>query len=213
LRLWYMEAMFKALATLKRVFTNIEWPGFIGLWGFLTLAIMALSQGYSVYFVIILAAMGVGMAIIVAHNTFRNKSEVLIDKYEEKFFEKLESKRKSAAQFLLGNNPQGSGELEDILDFLEAPLAQKVIGNYIDAREVYSYFYHWIRLYWQASQNYINDYRKDEPGAWGSIGKLYEYVSVYEKKEIKKDTGKVCTDNDLILTPQKLKKYLKEEAS
>ena len=154
------------LLKLKQISENIEWPAFIVLMGFSTLAAMIFDKGYSFYFSFFVAAIGIAMFIIIAQNTFRNKSAALIDKYEEIFFEKLENKRKIAAQFLLGKNTQGSGELEDILDFLEAPLAQKVLDNYIDGREAYSYFYHWIRLYWQASQNYITDYRKDEPSAW-----------------------------------------------
>lgn len=198
--------------SLKRIVQNVEWPSIIGLCGFFTLAIMALSQGYSLYLVIILATIGLSVSFLAAYNSFKHRSSALIDKYEEKFFEKLEDKRKGAAKFLLGENLEGAGDLEYILDFLQAPLSQKVIDNYIDDKEVYNYFYHWIRLYWQASQEYIIDYRKNEPTAWSSIELLYKQVSVYEKTKMEKITEKPCTNDDLILTQEKLEKYLKQEA-
>lgn len=98
---------------------------------------MVLSQGYSLYFFIFLAALGLGVAILAAYNGFRQKTSALLDRYEENFFERMENKRKNAALFLLGQNPKGSGDLED-----EAPIAQKTIDHYLDDREVYSYFYH-----------------------------------------------------------------------
>jgi hypothetical protein len=112
----------------------------------------------------------------------------------------------------LGEKSEGNGDLEDVLDFLEAPIAQKVISGEIDEFQAYSYFYHWIRLYWQAAQKYIEDYRKDEPAAWGSLKVLYEIMSIYEKAETKADTGKQYNDDDLVLSSDKLKKYLREEA-
>jgi hypothetical protein len=63
----------------------------------------------------------------------------LLDKYEERFFEKMEGKRKHAAQFLLGENPDGAGDLEDVLDFLEAPLARKFNSGEINPFETYGY--------------------------------------------------------------------------
>lgn len=128
-----------------------------------------------------------------------------------RFFERMEGKRKSAAQFLLGENQDGSGDLEDVLDFFEAPLARKVNSGEINPFEAYSYFYHWVNLYWQAAQKYIEVYRQDEPAAWGSLKDLHQKLSDYEKAEIKRDTRKQASDDDLVLKPEKLEKYLRQE--
>jgi hypothetical protein len=196
----------------KRIVINIEWPIIIGIWGFFTLIIAVADKGYSSVFIIIFTILGLFFTGLAAYNSYRHKSTALLDKYEERFFDKMEPKRKRAAQFLLNENPDGAGDLEDILDFFEAPIAQKVASGELDEFKTYSYFYHWVRLYWQAAQKYIEDYRQDEPAAWGSLEGLYKKMSDFEKGEIKSDTGKVVTDNELILKPEKLEKYLRQEA-
>ncbi len=200
----------------KRIYQNVEWPSIIGLAGFCTLAVMALSQGYSFYFFIFLAALGLGVAILAAHNGFRQKSSALLDRYEEKFFERMENKRKNAALFLLGQNPKGSGDLEDVLDFFEAPIAQKTIDHYLDDREVYSYFYHWIRLYWQAAKDYVERYREEEPEAWEDLETLYDIVTGFAERDIqegiKKGTRGERRENEIILSKEKLQRQLEQEA-
>ncbi len=114
--------------------------------------------------------------------------------------------------FLLGRNPDGFSDLEDVLDFFEALIAQKTVDNFLDDREVYSYFYHWIRLYWQASKEYVENYRREEPMAWGTIQELHDIVTTFEKKEIKKDTGREPREDELFLSKDKMHKQLEKEA-
>jgi hypothetical protein len=211
----YCQQMLDSFWTfLKKVVKNIEWPIIIGIWGFFTLVIIAIDKSYSFFFVGIFTVIGIFLTMLAAYNSYRQKSTALIDKYEEIFFgERMEKKRKSAARFLLGEGVEGSLDLEDVLDFFEAPLAQKINSGEIDGFQAYSYFYYWIRLYWQASQEYINNYRKeDELCAWGSLKGLYEKMSNYEKAEIKRDGGKEYKDDDLVLSPEKLQIYLRKEA-
>lgn len=177
----------------KRTFQHIEWPTLIGLWGFGLLATTSLAQGYPLIFVIVLATIGIFFSLLAAYNSYRQKSTILVDKYEEKFFERMKPERRLAAQYLLGKRKE-SGELEEILDFFEAPIAKKTISGEIAEDQVYSYFYHWIRLYWQAAQDYIKEYRQDEPCAWGSLKILYDIISNLEKIERRKDTGGKCSD-------------------
>ena len=68
---------------IKRTGQNFEWPSLIGLWGFFTLAIMSLAQGYPLYFVVTLAVIGIFFTLLAAHNSHRQKSTALVDKYEE----------------------------------------------------------------------------------------------------------------------------------
>ena len=200
---------------IKRTGQNFEWPSLIGLWAFCTLAIMSLDRNYPLYFVITLAAVGIFLTILAAHNTYRQKSNALIDKYEEKFFERMKQERKLAAQYLLGKINESDG-LEDILDFFEALIARRVITGEIDAFQIYSNFYHWIVLYLQAAKTFIEDYRKDEPAAWSSLQTLYDRMIEYEKAEIIRDVRKsndeLILDKKLALTPHKMQKYLEQEA-
>ena len=46
----------------------------------------------------------------------------------------------------------------------------------------------------------------------GSLVGLYKKMSNYEKEEIRRDTKKVCSDAEMILTSEKLKEYLRKEA-
>ncbi|MGB8993111.1 MAG: hypothetical protein WCD80_13740 [Desulfobaccales bacterium] len=197
--------------TIKRIVRYVDWPGVMGLLGFLSLALVSLSRGYPSYFVFTLSLIGLVLVWFAARNSYNQKSTALVDKYEERFFERMKIERKSAAQYLLGEQAE-SGELEDILDFFQTPIAEKVISGEIDERQVYSLFYHWIRLYWEAGQKYIEDYRKGEPAAWESLKTLYDRMSTIEKAEVERDLGRRCTDQELVLTPEKSIKYLQQEA-
>ncbi len=198
----------------KRIITNIEWPIMIGIWAFFALIVTVKEKQYPSEFTILLTALAILLVLLTAYNSYRQKSTALLDKYEERFFEKMEGKRKSAARFLLGEDDSGTGylDLQDVLDFFEAPLARKLDSEEINGFQTYSYFYHWVRLYGQAAQEFIENYQKSEPCAWGSLPSLYQKMSDYEKAEIRRDTGKRCSDEDLVLSAEKLRKYLMEEA-
>ncbi len=173
--------------------------------GFGTLA-SVLSKDYPIWFVLTIAAIGLFLVILATRNSYRNRSTELFDKYEERFFVKMKQERKYAAKYLLGQN-DNSGDLEDVLDFFEAPIAEKVMSGELDAKQVWRYFYHWIKLYLQASNKYIDEYRKDEPGAWESLDDLLHITSAIEKRE----TG--CSDKELLFSPQNLGKALQKEAT
>lgn len=200
----------------RRIYQNIEWPSIIGLSNFCMLGVVALYQGYSLYSFLALAALGLGVAILAAYNGFRQKSLALLDRYEERFFERMEKKRKNAALFLLGQNPAESGDLEDILDFFQAPIAQKTIDQHLEDREVYSYFYHWIRLYWQAAKDYVDHYREDEPEAWQDLETLYRIVTDCAERDIeegiKEGTRGERKEEEIILSKEKIQRQLEQEA-
>jgi len=200
----------------KRIYQNVEWPSIIGLSNFCMLGVVALYQGYSVYSFILLAVLGLAVAVLAAYNGFREKSFALLDRYEERFFERMEKKRKDAALFLLGRNPEGSDDLEDILDFFQAPIAQKTIDQHLEDKEVYSYFYHWIRLYWQAAKDYVQRYREDEPETWQDLETLYHIVTDCAERDIKEGIKKgkrgERKGDEIILSKEKLQRQLEQEA-
>ncbi len=195
----------------KRIFQHIE-VSHVGIFfGFVTLGV-ALLKDYGIGICLLIAIVGLVLSLFAAHNSYIAKSTALVDKYDERFFEKMSRERKSAALYLLGENPS-SDELEDVLDFFESPIAKKVSAGCIDAEQVYDTFYHWIRLYHQASQKYLEKYREREPSAYTSLGELYAQTSAYEKREIENETGRECKLKDLLLSPEDLTTYLRQEAN
>jgi hypothetical protein len=194
----------------KRIGEHIEFSGVMSFAAFATLA-TALSRDYPIGFAILMAAIGIGMALLAAHNSYVQKSTALVDKYEERFVERMESKRKSAALFLLGQQSSGD-DLEDVLDYFESPIAEKVISGAVDAEQIYEVLYHWIRLYWQAGESFIAKYRKEEPAAWRRVKTLYDKVTPFEKRILEEELERPVTEDDLILTPKNLRKYLLQEA-
>jgi hypothetical protein len=192
---------------IKRTLQNVDWPALIGLFGFLTLTYMSATQGHP-YFALIILIIGIFFVFLAAYNSYRQKSTELVDRYDERFFVKMKLERKLAAQYLLGQDISNA-HLKHVLDFFEAPIGVKTISGQIDSKQVFDYFHHWIILYWQASQNDIDNYCKKDRGAWGSLKKLYDIMIEIEKKEL----GATWTDEDLIMTKERLKEALEDEAN
>jgi hypothetical protein len=195
----------------KRVFQYVEVAHVGVFFGFISLGV-ALLKDYGFWTCLAVWVVGGALAISAALNSYTSKSTALVDKYEEIFFRQMIRERKSAALFLLEENPN-SDELEDVLDFFESPLAKKIADGCVDARQVYDTFYHWIRLYHQASPKFRQAYRKDEPAAYTSIADLYARTSKYEEKQIAQALGRKCKLEDLFLNQEDLTKYLRQEAN
>jgi hypothetical protein len=194
----------------RRLLQHIEWPATTILFGFVALA-AAMRKDVDFWFVALVALIGLALALLAAHNSYVQKSTALLDKYEETFFRKMRAERKSAAQFLLGQS-SNSDELEDVLDFFEAPMAKKLERGCIDAEELYEIFYHVIRLYHQASKKFVDEYRGEEPAAYTSLDRLYAELSKFEKRELETQFKRPYTEEELTLKAEKLKEYLQQEA-
>jgi hypothetical protein len=195
----------------KKVFRHIEVAHVGVFFGFITLGI-ALHKDYGIGIPLAVVVVGGLLAWSAARNTYQKNSTVLVDKYDERFSEGLKRQRRSAALFLLGENPSGD-ELEDVLDFFESPIAEKVSDGSIDTEQIYSVFYHWIRLYYQASQKFREEYRKGEPAAYTNLAELYDQTSKFERLEIEKELERKCKLEDLLLSQEELTKYLQQEAN
>jgi hypothetical protein len=195
----------------KRLFGHVEVAHVGVLFGFFTLG-TAMYKDFGVFISIMVAIVGLLLVYGAARNAYIAKSTALLDKYDERFSEKMVRERKAAALFLLGENSDGD-ELEDVLDFFETPIARKVSDGSVDAEQIYETFYHWIRLYYQASLKFIEEYRKREPAAYSSLANLYAETAKYEQKEIEKKLGRKCKLEDLLLSEENMKMYLRQEAN
>jgi hypothetical protein len=192
---------------------NIHGPEIIALFGFVSVAVMSGLQGYWVI-ALIVAAVGMIFIILSAKNSYRQRSTELVDKYEERFFERMKLERKWAAKYLLEESKKASDRdcLEYVLDFLQAPIAEKVISGILIEKQVYDYFHHWIIMYYQASQEYIENYRKNQPSSWCYLKQLYDKILIIEKMEKERELGRKCDPKELIYSPVELKNYLEQEA-
>ena len=123
----------------------------------------------------------------------------------------MKKERIFAAKRLL-EEEQDPGELEDVLDYFESPIAEKVAAGDVEEKRIYETFYHWIRLYWQASQKYIKDRQKQEPEVWTDVEKLYKRLSVFAERDREKELGRKIDDQELILSPEELQEELRKEA-
>jgi hypothetical protein len=172
---------------------------------------MSLTQGYPIFALIILL-IGLFCVALACYNSYRYKSTELIDRYEERFFVRMKAERKYAAQYLLGEYPN-SDQLEFVLDYFEAPIADKMLSRLIMESQIYEYFRHWIILYYLAAQEYIEIYRKnDDVVSWSHLKPLYDRMIELKKQQCEKELGRKCTEKDVIPNQEKLKEYLLQEA-
>lgn len=108
----------------------------------------------------------------------------LTDKFDSPEFQ---GKQKKAAQACLANlatkNP--GVDVDDVLDFFE-DLAFMVTNGALDERMMWHGFHHWVRVYYQASEQYIISRRREEPAVWYGLCEIYPRLNALEKAEIEK---------------------------
>lgn len=126
----------------------------------------------------------------------------LVERFEGESYQK---KRNLATLSCLNHikNRKPEDEIEDILDFFDE-VAFLVRLNALTAEMAWHEFYHWIKLYYQAAQEYIKERREKEPAVWEDLYKLYPELDCIEEKKYPKSYKKKLEEKEL-------KKFLKEE--
>jgi hypothetical protein len=128
----------------------------------------------------------------------------LLDKFDGDEFLDI---RKTAAKVCLchldDRNP--GAIVEPILDVLD-DAAFLVKKGALDEEMMHHAFYHWARLYWQASETLITLRRAEEPAVWNNLAAIYPRLNEIERKM---NQG---TDVQQ-LTRQQLKDYMDDELS
>jgi len=190
---------------------NIQGPEAIALFGFVSVAVMSAVQGYP-YMALVVGAIGAIFIIVAAYNSYRHRSTELIDKYEERFFVRMKIERKYAAKYLLKEH-EHSDELQLVLDYLEAPIADKMFSKILMEKHVFEYFRHWIIMYYLASKEFIeNYYINDDAGSWAHLKPLYRKMIELKKHQYKIEFERECTEEDVIPNEEQLIRYLQQEA-
>ena len=70
--------------------------------------------------------------------------------------------------------------MEDVLDFFD-DTAFCVQKGALDKEMMWHPFYHWVRLFYQAAEQYIIDRQKDEPAVWSALYWIYPQLNTIEK--------------------------------
>ena len=146
------------------------------------LGFMSLTQGHPCMAGVFLL-IGIVFVLLACYNSYKHKSTELIDRYEDRFFVKMKQERKFAAQYLLGQI-ESNAHLKAVLDFFQAPIAEKVVTGQLDKEQVFSYFRHWIILYWRAGQKDIETYRVHDSGTWDLLQTLYDTMVDMQRKKL-----------------------------
>jgi hypothetical protein len=111
--------------------------------------------------------------------------------------------RSHAAQALLSGKKLV--DAEDVFDFFET-VGLLVRTGALTKELAYSFFFHWINLYWVAGQGHIQEKRKVAKSLWEDFEFLYDIVRQLERM---KDAD--SEDLKLAEQPLRLSTLLKEE--
>lgn len=158
--------------------------------------------------VIVIIAIGLlGWQTWIEYRRKTYDSTLILD-YQDRF-DALSETREKAARVVVQHidsriDYKELKAVEDILDLMEN------LGFYLKADQltpeaVHHHSYHWIRIYLQPLQDYIQQKRQDEAPRWSHLESLFDEVNELEATERK------VPKERLVLSPDKLKEYLREE--
>lgn len=133
----------------------------------------------------------------------RTYSLEFISKYQEDF-NALGKERDWAARYLLKEKNTNSDDLEEILDLFE-DLGFYLKGDQLSSDVIHHHFFHWIRLYNQAANNYIDECRRNESAKWEHLQPLWNSIAHIESVKQK------CSIAQLRLSDAEIEKQLKQE--
>jgi len=122
----------------------------------------------------------------------------LEDRFDSEKFHLL---RSSAAAALISKTNQRVAE--DVFDFFET-LGYLEKSGALDIDIVYSFFFHWINLYWRAGEEHIRQRRLDSSSLWEDFERIYQKVLVSER-------FKDPNSSDIHLDEAALGRYLQDE--
>lgn len=163
----------------------------------------------------IIAGVSVGILLMILRN-YLEYQRVIYDphwalNFQDRFDAMNQGVRPRAAATLrdrkadLGDitNP-ALATIDDVLDFFEdIGLYQR--ADYISPELAHHHFFHWVRGYWQASEPYMQAWRKKEPARWNHVEELFETICDIE---LKQHGGK---REQLMLSDSELGEFLLQE--
>jgi hypothetical protein len=119
----------------------------------------------------------------------------LIEKFDsETFGEKRIAATKACLSGLESKDP--GDDVDDLLDFFEDVAFLVKIGA-LRKTMMHHAFYHWVRLYFQASEKYIIDYKTARPTVWANLRWIYPQLNALENSKIP-GTHKEKDDDEML---------------
>jgi hypothetical protein len=104
----------------------------------------------------------------------------LLDRFDSVSFREI---RKNAATACISQSKDAArAAVDDVLDFFD-DAAFLVKKGALDEEMMWHGFYHWIRLYLQAAEKYIAEYRQNEPAVWKDLFRIHPRLDALEKQE------------------------------
>jgi hypothetical protein len=103
----------------------------------------------------------------------------LMDKFDSKPFREKRIAATKACLCKLESKDPGD-DVDDLLDFFDDVAFLVKIGA-LRKTMMHHAFYHWVRLYFQASEKHIVDYRTAEPTVWANLWWVYPHLKALEK--------------------------------
>jgi hypothetical protein len=150
------------------------------------------------------------VALLVAYLGIKSQAESLaksvsadlclkmVDRFDSP---EMRIKRNSAAEALLsGTDLSATDEVFDFFEILGLYLRKKML----DPELVHSMFFHWINLYWRASNEYIATRRERAEIIYSEFERLHRAVLEIEMKTCPRS-------RDINPTADEIKKFLEEE--
>lgn len=128
----------------------------------------------------------------------------LMEKFDNPDFQE---KRKHAAQACLNHLEDKTPGIviDDILDFFD-DVAFLVTKGALETEMMWHPFYHWVRMYYQASDQHIINRTKTEPAVWNYLRSIYPRLNELEKSQSQGTYREKLTDAEL-------RTHLQEEIS
>jgi hypothetical protein len=96
--------------------------------------------------------------------------------------------------------------IDDALDLLE-DIGFFVAGDQMSPEVAHHYFFHWIRGYWNAANDYINTRQRSQPALWGHFGLLVDLTAQVEAEQ----TPSGQKHRLITLTDDEIVEFLDEE--
>jgi hypothetical protein len=120
----------------------------------------------------------------------------LMDKSDsEEFQDKLKKAAQACLAHLATKDPGVA--VEDVLDFFD-DVAFMVKKGALDEEMMWHAFYHWVRVYYQASEQDIINRRTHEPAVWSFLCQVYPRLNALEKVESGITYKEILSDAELM---------------
>jgi hypothetical protein len=178
---------------------DLTWYKLLTDWGSIIGGVLALAAAVAV--VIVTRQVGDKQIVAVKANLQADTMLRLMDKFDsDPFQEKIKIAAEACLAHLETKDPGVA--VEDVLDFFD-DAAFCVYKGALDEEMMWHPFYHWLRVFYQASKQHIKMRINEESAVWNYLRWIYPRLNELEKTKSPSAYKEKLNDTDL-------EKYLRE---